>query len=85
MSIRTARSGWRGRWLLATVLVSFGWLSTLVIDDVDDDRLALALKLVVVLVVASPFAIGLARLIRCTIRAARQGWVEGGQPPGARS
>lgn len=80
-SIRTAVGGRRGPWLRAAIVVTIGWLATLVVARIDDERLALVVKIVVVVGVASPAAISLVRLIRHTVRAAREGWAEGGSRP----
>ncbi|MBZ5734012.1 hypothetical protein K8Z61_05840 [Nocardioides sp. TRM66260-LWL] len=75
-SIRTAVGGRRGPWLRAAIVVTIGWLATLVVARIDDERLALVVKIVVVVVVVSPAA--LVRLVRRIVRAAREGWAEGG-------
>lgn len=65
----------------AAIVVTIGWLATLVVARIDDEHLALVVKIVVVVGVASPAAISLVRLIRRTVRAAREGWAEGGSRP----
>lgn len=64
-----------GRWLLALVFASLA----LSITTIDDDGVVLTLRIVLLTMFVLPGIVGLVRLCRRTIAAARQGWDEGGR------